>query len=149
MLPRLKPPPLVLPPSAAVLALIALAFIVPGLAGHDPWKTHDAIGVAIAHGMVTSGDALVPRVAGMPWLYDPPLYHWLAIAFGKLLQFVLEFHAGARLASGALVLGAFSLIYLAARDWQADEHKREAASAAFLLLLGCIGLIVHAHEALP
>ena len=149
MLPRLKPPALVLPPSAAVLALIALAFIVPGLAGHDPWKTHDAIGVAIAHGMVTSGDALVPRVAGMPWLYDPPLFHWLAIACGKLLQFALEFHAGARLASGALVLAAFSLIYVAARDWQADEHKREAASAAFLLLLGCVGLIVHAHEALP
>jgi 4-amino-4-deoxy-L-arabinose transferase-like glycosyltransferase len=149
MLPRLKPPPLALPPSAAVLAAIALAFVLPGLAGHDPWKTHDAIGIGIAHGMVSSGDAVVPRVAGMPWLYDPPLYHWLAVAFGRLLQFVLEFHAGARLASGALVLGAFSLIYVAARDWQADERKREAAAAAFLLLLGSVGLMVHAHEALP
>jgi 4-amino-4-deoxy-L-arabinose transferase-like glycosyltransferase len=99
--------------------------------------------------MVTSGDGLVPRIAGMPWLYDPPLYHWLAVAFGRLLQFLLEFHAGARLASGALVLGAFSLIYLAARDWQADEQKRDAAAAACLLLLGSLGLMVHAHEALP
>ena len=149
MLPRLKPPPLALPGSIAALAAIALAFVLPGLAGHDPWKTHDAIGIGIAHGMVSSGDGLVPRVAGIPWLNDPPLYHWLAVAFGRLLQFLLEFHAGARLASGALVLGAFCLIYRAARDWQADAQKREAAAAAFLLLLGSLGLMVHAHEALP
>jgi 4-amino-4-deoxy-L-arabinose transferase-like glycosyltransferase len=149
MLPRLRLPPLALPPSAAALAAIALAFVLPGLAGHDPWKTHDAIGIAIAHGMVTAGDGIVPRVAGMPWLYDPPLYHWLAVAFGRLLQFFLEFHAAARLASGALVLGAFCLIYRAARDWQEDAQQREAGAAAFLLLLGSLGLMVHAHEALP
>jgi len=149
MLPRLKLPPLALPPSPAALAAIALAFVLPGLAGHDPWKTHDAIGIGIAHGMVSSGDGIVPRVAGLPWLNDPPLFHWLAVAFGRLLQFLLEFHAGARLASGALVLGAFYLIYRAARDWQADALKREAAAAALLLLLGSLGLMVHAHEALP
>lgn len=147
MLPRL--PPLTLPPSAAVLAAFALAFVLPGLAGHDPWKTHDAVGIAIAYGMSLSGDAIVPGVAGLPWLSDPPLYHWLATAFGKLLQFFMGFHSGARLASGFLVLGAFYLIYLAARDWQPDEQKREAAAAALLLLLGSVGLIVHAHEALP
>jgi 4-amino-4-deoxy-L-arabinose transferase-like glycosyltransferase len=147
MLPRL--PPLTLPPPAGVLAAIALAFILPGLAGHDPWKTHDAIGIGIAHGMAASGDGIVPRIAGMPWLNDPPLYHWLAVAFGKLLQFFLEFHAGARLASGFLVLGAFYLVYLAARDWQPDAQKREAGSAALLILLGSLGLMVHAHEALP
>jgi 4-amino-4-deoxy-L-arabinose transferase-like glycosyltransferase len=147
MLPRL--PPLTLPPSAAVLVVFALAFVLPGLAGHDPWKTHDAVGIAIAYGMGLSGDAIVPGVAGVPWLSDPPLYHWLATAFGKLLQFFLAFHSAARLASGFLVLGAFYLIYLAARDWQPDEQKREAAAAALLVLLGCLGLMVHAHEALP
>ncbi len=149
MPPRVTLPRLELPPSAAALAAIALAFVLPGLFGHDPWKTHDAIGIAIAHGMATSGDGIVPRVAGMPWLYDPPLFHWLALASGRLLQSVLEFHAGARLASGALVLGAFYLIDRAARDWQADAHKREAAAAALLILLGSLGLMVHAHEALP
>jgi 4-amino-4-deoxy-L-arabinose transferase-like glycosyltransferase len=149
MLPRLKPPPLALPPSVAALAAIALAFVLPGLAGHDPWKTHDALGIGIAHGILVSGDAVVPRVAGMPWLYDPPLYHWVAVAFSWPLQLLVEFHAAARLASGALVLAAFCLIYRAARDWQADAQKREAASAALLLLLGSLGLMVHAHEALP
>jgi 4-amino-4-deoxy-L-arabinose transferase-like glycosyltransferase len=149
MPPRLTLPRLQLPPPAAALAAIAFAFVLPGLAGHDPWKTHDVVGIGVAHGMLTSGDGLVPRVAGMPWLFDPPLFHWLAVACGRLLQSLMEFHAGARLASGLLVLAAFGLIYLAARAWQADAHKREAAAAALLILLGSLGLMVHAHEALP
>ncbi len=145
MLPRLS-----LPPSPATLALIALAFALPGLAGHDLWKTHDAIGLGIVHDMSTSGSPLVPSVAGHPWLFDPPLYHWLAAAFGKLFQLVLEFHAAARLASGALVLTAFWLIYIAARDWATEnEDRRTSAAAAMLVLLGSVGLVVHAHEALP
>ncbi len=145
MLPRLT-----LPPSPAALALIALAFVLPGLAGHDLWKTHDAIGLGIVHDMATSGELLVPRIAGQPWLFDPPLYHWLAFLFGKIFQLVLEFHAAARLASGALMLVAFWMIYAAARDWAPTaEDRRTHAAAALLLLLGSIGLMVHAHEALP
>ena len=145
MLPRLT-----LPPSPATLALIALAFALPGLAGHDLWKTHDAIGLGIVHDMTISGAPLVPRVAGAPWLFDPPLYHWLAAGFGKALQWLTEFHAGARLVSGAMVLTAFWLIYVAARDWAAEhEHPRTSGSAAMLVLLGSVGLMVHAHEAIP
>jgi 4-amino-4-deoxy-L-arabinose transferase-like glycosyltransferase len=145
MLPRLT-----LPPKPGTLALIALAFALPGLSGHDLWKTHDAIGLGIVHDMATGGSALVPRIAGQPWLFDPPLYHWLAVVFGKLLQWLVEFHSAARLASGALMLAAFWLIYAAARDWAApNEDRRTNASAAMLLLLGSVGLMVHAHEALP
>jgi 4-amino-4-deoxy-L-arabinose transferase-like glycosyltransferase len=145
MLPRLQ-----LPPSTAALAAVALAFVLPGLAGHDPWKTHDAIGISIAHNMALSGDAVLPRVAGSVWLSDPPLYHWLAAAFGRLLQGLTEFHAGARFASGALMLAALYLIYVAARAWGYDQiDRRINAAAALLLLLGSIGLMVHAHEAVP
>jgi len=145
MLPRLT-----LPPKPGTLALIALAFALPGLAGHDLWKTHDAIGLGIVHDMAEAGTPLVPRIAGNPWLFDPPPYHWLALGFGKALQLILEFHSGARLASGALVLAAFFLIYLAARHWaQSGEDRRAHGAAAMLVLLGSIGLMVHAHEALP
>jgi 4-amino-4-deoxy-L-arabinose transferase-like glycosyltransferase len=145
MLPRLT-----LPPSPATLALIALTFALPGLAGHDLWKTHDAIGLGIVHDMATSGAPLVPRIAGTPWLFDPPLYHWLAAGFGSALQSFTEFHSAARLVSGVLVLGAFWLIYLAARDGAAaHEDRRTSGAAAMLVLLGSFGLMVHAHEALP
>jgi len=144
MLPRLT-----LPLPAAALALLAAAFIVPGLAGHDPWKSQDAIAIAIAHGMAASGDLLVPRVAGMRWLHDPPLYHWIAAAFGRIFQLFLEFHAAARLASGVLVAAAFWLTYRAARDWSGEKNVSVTGSAALLILLGSVGLMVHAHQALP
>jgi 4-amino-4-deoxy-L-arabinose transferase-like glycosyltransferase len=144
-------PRLALPPRPAALALIALAFALPGLAGHDLWKTHDAIALGIVHDMAAGGGVpLVPRIAGTPWLFDPPLYHWLAAGFGLVLRYVMEFHSAARLASGALVLAAYWLIYVAARDWAGpQEDRRVHGSAAMLVLLGSIGLIVHAHEALP
>jgi 4-amino-4-deoxy-L-arabinose transferase-like glycosyltransferase len=148
MIPRRAIPPLRLPLPPAALALMALAFALPGLAGHDLWKSHDAIGLGIVYDMAKSGELIVPRVSGWTWLYDPPLYHWVALAFGRLLQFAIEFHAAARLASGAFVLGSFWLIYRAARDWIGDAGHATAA-AALLLLLGCVGLMVHAHEAVP
>src|SRR3982751_4985160 len=145
MLPRLT-----LPPSGALLAGLCAVFIVPGLTGHDLWKSQDAIALGIVHGMALSGDLVVPRIAGERWLYDQPLYHWVALAFGWALKSVLEFHAAARLASGAFVAAAFALPYAAPRGW-GDEPgtRRTSASAALLILLGSIGLLVHAHEALP
>jgi len=130
-------PRLALPPAPAVLALIALAYVLPGLTGHDPWKAYDAIAIEIAYQMQLSGDWVVPRLAGEPWLEDPPLYHWIALAFGKLAGWAVPFHSAARLASGACVLVALWLLY------------RTAGAAAPLLVLGSIGFMVHAHEALP
>jgi 4-amino-4-deoxy-L-arabinose transferase-like glycosyltransferase len=139
-----------LPPTPAALALIAAAFILPGLAGHDPWKTHDAVGLGIVHGMATTGALLVPRVAGALWMFDPPLYHWIATAFGGAFRLMLEFHAAARLASGVLVALAFYFVWRAARDWEPEVERRPStAAAAMLLVLGAVGLMVHAHEALP
>jgi 4-amino-4-deoxy-L-arabinose transferase-like glycosyltransferase len=128
---------------------MALAFVLPGLAGHDPWKSHDAIGLGIVHDMVQSGEYIVPRVSGWTWLNDPPLYHWAAAGFGTLLHPLMEFHSAARLASGAFVLLAFWLIYRAARRWSEGDTRRAVAAAAMLLLLGSVGLMVHAHEAVP
>ena len=45
------------------LALIALAFALPGLAGHDLWKTHDAIGL-VQH---CRGLRIANVVGGMPY----------------------------------------------------------------------------------
>ena len=145
LIPRLQ-----LPPSAALIAVLAVAFVLPGLAGHDPWKSHDALGIGIIWQMAISGDALVPRIASLAWLADPPLYHWFGAALGWLLQHFLEFHAAARLASGIFMLAALWLVHLAGRDWSlGEERAATTAAGAPLLLLGSVGLIIHAHEALP
>src|SRR2546425_11978410 len=143
------PPRLTLPPPPAWLAGLALAFVVPGLAGHDPWKSLDAIGIGIVHDMALGGDLLVPHVASWVWLNDAPLYYWVALAFGKLFRHFVEFHSAARLASGAFLLAACWLLYRAARDWTPPEARRTAAAAALLVFIGSGGPILHAHEALP
>lgn len=141
----------------ALLAALAAAFILPGLAGHDLWKSQDAIGLGIVYDMAVRGDFIVPHVAATPWLEDAPLYHWFALVFGLVFRFAMEFHAAARLASGAFVAAAFALVYRAGRDWSESEaHRRTdqedgriAGAAAMLILLGCVGLMVHAHQAMP
>ena len=141
--------PLALPPRPWLLALVALAFVLPGLVGHDPWKSFDAVGIEIVHQMRLTGDWLVPRVAGEAWLEDPPLYHWFALAFAALTGWVLPFHDAARLASGSFVLAACAFLYWAARGLAREDDRDTAAAAAVLLLLGSVGLIVHAHETIP
>ncbi len=157
-------PRLALPPSHAVLVLLALAFVLPGPAGHDPWKTYDVVAIEIAHQMRATGDWLLPRVAGEPWPEDPPFYHWLALAFGGALGWAMPFHNAARLASGLCMLAAFWFVYLAARHAahgaeapaqdalgasKARYSARAVGASATLLLAGSTGLIVHAHEAAP
>jgi 4-amino-4-deoxy-L-arabinose transferase-like glycosyltransferase len=147
-------PRIALPPSHAVLLALALAFVLPGLAGHDPWKAFDVVAIEIAHQMHLSGDWLVPQVAGVPALDDPPFFHWLALLFGKALGWAMQFHNAARLASALCVLAAFWFMYLAARHSayvgeDARDSARGVGSSATLLLAGSVGLIVHAHEAVP
>ena len=147
MLPRAFPR-VVLPPSRAVLALIALAFVAPGLVGHDPWRAFDVIAIEVVHQMHLTGDWLVPRLAGDPWLEDPPLYHWTALLFAKLLGGVFGFHNAVRLASGFAVLLAVWFLFLAGKSFQKENDPSIPASAP-LLLIGSVGLMVHAHEAVP
>lgn len=137
-----------LPPSRSLLALLALAFVLPGLLAHDPWKSFDAIGVEIIHQMHLSGDWLVPRIAGEPWLEDPPFFHWAALLFAKMTAFALPFHDAARVASGLAVLAACAFLHAAAGTPDRDEDTGTESAAAVLLLIGTIGLMVHAHEAI-
>lgn len=129
--------------------MLALAFVLPGLLAHDPWKSFDAIGIEIIHQMQVSGDWLVPRIAGDPWLEDPPFFHWAALILSRLAAFALPFHDAVRVASGLAVLAACAFLYGAGRTPAAGEDTGTEAPAAVLLLIGTIGLMVHAHEAIP
>ena len=138
--PRHSPP---LP--TAVLVALAILYLLAGVTGHDPWKTEDAIHIAIAHGFATQGHWLTPSVAGELWPHTAPLYHWLAALTGKLFGSLLPFHDAARLATtacGALFLFA---IAGAARSLHGDDAGRSAP----LLAMGTLGLLLPMHEAQP
>ena len=133
-----------LPLAPALFALLVLAYLLPGLVGHDPWKTEDAIGIGIVHQMLQHGNWIVPHLAGEPFLEDGPFHYWIAALTAKLFRLLLDPHDGARLASGLLMAATLAFVYLSAREL----YGKSEAMGAVLTLLGCLGLLVHAHEAL-
>ncbi len=146
--PTVSTPPLG-PKSVVLLCLI---YAVVGVIGHDPWKTVDAVNLAIAHAIasgpadaLTAAALLVPKLAGEPWLHNPPLYHWVSAVLGNLLDGMLPWHDAARLASSLFLLLGLLLISLAARGF----HGREASYIAPLLAIGSLGLLVPGHDAQP
>ena len=90
------------PPSPGVLALLALAFVLPGLFGHDPWKSFDAIGVEIVHQMYVSGDWLVPRIAGLKGEQQTALQEYAVAELVRQKERLAEYTTQARFAVAQL-----------------------------------------------
>jgi len=134
--------PIRLPLAGWPLALFVAAFLLPGLFGHDPWKTEDAVGFGVVYQMLSSGDWLAPHLAGEPFFEDGPLYFWVAGGFVLALAGVLPPHDAARLASALFILATLWFVRLAARELYG---KREG-DLSVLALMGCVGLLWHAHE---
>lgn len=146
-----------LPLPAAGLMLLAAIYVFTGLFGHSPWKTEDAIGIGIAHQMLASPAGpeawMLPRLAGEIYLDDGPLFYALAALCAKLLSFILAPHDGMRLASALCIAAALWFVRAAGREWfRGREPGAPPAAAegdgAALILIGTLGLFVHAHEVL-
>ncbi len=52
------------PVKTALFLLVCLAWLLPGLVGHDPWKTDEALALGAVAGMLRSGDWAIPLLAG-------------------------------------------------------------------------------------
>ena len=71
-----------------------------------------------------------------------PLYLWLAHGLATVLSPILSLHDAARLTSGLLVGVSLGLVALTARSL----YGSNAVWPAVLALMGCMGLLVPAHE---
>lgn len=131
-----------IPPPLPLLAGLCVVYLLLGLVGHDPWKTEDALGIGIVHQLLTQGHWLVPHLAGEPYLDDGPLHVWIAALTAKALSFWMTPHDGARMASALSIAMAIFFTRLAARTF----HGKAEGEHVVLILLGCLGLLVHAHE---
>ncbi|MBR0564615.1 hypothetical protein J5J83_00625 [Azoarcus sp. L1K30] len=129
----------------AGLTLLVGLYLLTGLTGHEPWRGDDARYFGPVFSMLQGEGLLFPAIAGLPFPDFPPLYFWLSALLAKLTATVLPVHDGARLASVAFTAMA---VYWIAR---ASErlYGRPARTPAALLTLGCLGLVVHAHETQP
>ena len=125
-----------------LVALLCLAWILPGLFGRDPWKPDEAHTFGVVYELLQGGSWVVPALAGEPFLQDPPLFYLTAAAFAKLFAFALPLHDAARLATGAWMAAVFAFVALAGRELYGVRYGAISA----LLLLGCFGFVVRGHQ---
>ncbi len=136
--------PEITPLKAWLLFLLCAVWVLTGLVGHDPWKPDEAYGFGLIYHIILNNDWLVPTLAGETYLDKPPLYYWTAALFAKALSPLLPLHDGARLATG--FFSAFTLLFigLAGRELFGNNRGWPAA----IILAGCLGMLVRAHEIL-
>lgn len=118
------------------MLLLSLAWLLPGLIGHAPWKGGDGEHF-VQLWMLMQSDTPPQAVAA-----TPPLYYWAASGTAWLTASFLPLADGARLASGLFIALALLFVARAARVL----YGPETAWAAALTLLGCMGLLVRGHE---
>ncbi len=81
---------------------------------------HESYPAQGAREMLATGDWLVPRVAGVPWLEKPPLTHWAIAAAGSVAGEVNELVA--RLPSALAGLMGVLLVASMAARWFGHVH---------------------------
>ncbi|HVT59329.1 MAG TPA: glycosyltransferase family 39 protein [Thermoanaerobaculia bacterium] len=70
---------------ALAVALLAGAFSFAGIGSHSLWTPDEPRDAAVGKAMAASGDYVVPRLNGQPFLEKPPFYWWVQAASFKLL----------------------------------------------------------------
>src|SRR5436305_21972 len=65
--------------------LIAVALCGAPLFSHGLWSPDEPLGAGVGRTMADSGDWIVPRLNGQPFLEKPPLYWWTLAAGLRLL----------------------------------------------------------------
>ncbi len=138
-----------------LLAALSLVVLLPGIFGVSLADRDEGWYAQVSREMLESGDWLIPRYLGQPWIAKPPLLYWcVAASFA-----VFGVHAwAARLVSVLAMAGAVQLV---ASLGAALGNRRVAwiAAASFitaglpvvigklvltdaLLLVGCLGAMV-------
>ena len=131
------------PPIAyAWVWVLAAAWILPGLIGHDPWKPDEAYTFGLVYSVLTGGDWIVPMLAHEPFMEKPPLFYLSAAALASLLSPPLALHDAARLTTGLYMACTFAFIAGAARELYGANRGWLAA----VMLMGCLGILIRSHQ---
>lgn len=124
---------------------VCLTWLLPGLVGHDPWKVDEAVVFGAVTEMLRTGDWLVFRIAGEPFLERAPLFFWVSATAANLFGTLLPLHDAARLAAGLFMAAAMGVLGLALRELSGVRAVR----LGVLLFIGSLGLLIRAHEMTP
>ncbi len=125
-----------------LIAILCLAWLLPGLVGHDPWKPDEAYVFGAVYEILQGSSWVIPQLAGEPFIDKPPLFYLSAAVSAWIFSPILPLHDAARLAAGGYIALALLFIALTSRELHGEHHGLKAA----LLLLGCLGLVVRGHQ---
>ncbi len=125
-----------------LIALLCLAWLLPGLVAHDPWKPDEAYTFGAVYEILQGSGWVIPRIAGEPFMDKPPLFYLSAAASALVFSPILPLHDGARLIAGFYIGLALLFTALASREL----HGAHRGLPAVLLLLGSLGLVVRGHQ---
>ena len=126
----------------AIALLIFCAWMLPGLIGRDLWKPDEGYTFGLVNHILRTGDWVIPTLTGEPFMEKPPVFYLVAALFAKITSTVLPLHDGARLAC-ALFVGLAAL-FMARSSSVMLPHR--PVWVAPLLLIGSLGLTIHAHQ---
>ncbi|MES2354676.1 MAG: glycosyltransferase family 39 protein [Pseudomonadota bacterium] len=124
------------------IILLCVAWLLPGLFGHGPWKPDEAYTFGLVHHMIQSGDWIVPTLGGEPFIEKPPIFFIVAALFAKLFSGWLPLHDGARIATVFFFTIMCAFIALTQRALNDNRN----GNLALLILIGCLGLLPRAHQ---
>ena len=148
-----------------LLLLLCALYVVPGLAGRDPWRLEDAAGFGVAWTMSRAerglADWLMPNVVGLPLPEEGPLPFWLgALAIRALPMLPADAVVrGVAMAWLALFLGClWYATWMLARRHEVQpadpfgasasrsDYGRAVADCALLIAIATFGLLARVHE---
>jgi 4-amino-4-deoxy-L-arabinose transferase-like glycosyltransferase len=124
-----------------IVILCAALWIGVGLFGRQPYKPDEAYTVGLVKSIVDSGELVVPRLVGEPFMEKPPLFFAVAAGFAKGLWW-LPLHEAARFAVVAFVAIGLLAIAASARAIHGDGSGRLAT----ILTLATVGTVVQMHQ---
>ena len=133
------------PLKTALFLVVCFAWLVPGLVGHDPWKYDEAVVFGVVTEMLRTGEWVMFRIAGEPYFDKAPLFMWFAGAFTRVFGTILPAHDAARLTAGFFMASTLALLSLACRELMGERAIR----VGVLVFIGCLGLLLRAHEMMP
>jgi 4-amino-4-deoxy-L-arabinose transferase-like glycosyltransferase len=125
-----------------LIAVLVIAWLLPGLVAHDPWKPDEAYTFGVVYEILQGGSWVIPQIAGEPFVDKPPLFQLIAAASAMFFSPFLPLHDGARLAAGLWIGITLLFSALASRELHGPRH----GMIAVLLMLGCLGLVVRGHQ---
>jgi 4-amino-4-deoxy-L-arabinose transferase-like glycosyltransferase len=149
-----------------VTLLLVVAYLVPGLTGHAPVTQDEANTFGVVSSMLETGDVIVPKLDGEPFVANPPAYYLTAAGIAKALDgsvaappglsalgvtsLTLPPEDAARLATGlyALILFGFTVL-LGRAAWVREGRNEGQGAIALLVLIGTLGLLLSAHTMTP